>query len=84
MDNEQVKATIAVLDGSDPGFWGLGPGEHVVIIDTLLVHLNADNKVVGIELTNSRGDITAELAIEDGTLATMTRGAFLPVKLKQG
>jgi hypothetical protein len=66
MNNEQVKESIAVLDGSDPGFWGLEPGEHVAIFDGCMVHLSADNKVLAVEFTNDQGETTGMVNVENG------------------
>lgn len=66
MNNDEVKAQIAVLDGTDPGFWGLAPGEHVAIFDGGMVHLDANNKVVGFEFFNGEGETLLAVDVEDG------------------
>ena len=64
--NEQVKESIAVLDGSDPGFWGLGEGEHVVLLDGCMVHLDANNKVVAVEFMDDEGETHGLVEVNGG------------------
>lgn len=69
LTNEQVKESIAVLDGTDDGFWGLEPGEHVVLLDGCMVHLNADNKVVAVEFTDDEGESHGIVEVTNGVPA---------------
>lgn len=65
--NAKVKdEAITVLDGTDDGFWGLAPGEHVVLLDGCMVHLDANNKVVGVEFMDAEGETTGMVDVKDG------------------
>lgn len=66
MNNAQVKESIAVLDGTDPGFWGLSEGEHVAIFDGCMVVLNAENKVIAVEFTDANGESQGIVEVNGG------------------
>jgi hypothetical protein len=67
LTNSEVKAeAVTVLDGTDDGFWGLAPGEHVVLLDGCMVHLDASNKVVAVEFTDDAGHSRGIVEVSGG------------------